>query len=84
MYIQKGVQIFTKHLISNKISGVTGGGGGQGGRLPPYTSDREISADLPGKERQGKKGKCRKKKENLKREGRKGGKLKMEGGKVTK
>ena len=25
--------------------------------MPPETSDREISADLPGKERQGKKGK---------------------------
>ena len=33
-------------------SGVTGGGGGAGGSPPP-TSDREISADLPGK-RQGK------------------------------
>ena len=33
--------------------GVTGGAGG---RVPPVTSDREISADLPGKERQGKKG----------------------------
>ena len=32
-------------------------GQGQGGRVPPETSDWEISADLPGKERQGKKGK---------------------------
>ena len=29
--------------------------------MPPETSDREISADLPGKERQGKKGKWSKK-----------------------
>ena len=28
-----------------------------GGRVPPQTSDWEISADLPGKKRQGKKGK---------------------------
>ena len=32
-------------------------GGGQGGSVPPQTFDREISADLPGKERQEKKGK---------------------------
>ena len=45
-------------------SGVTGGGGGwqgaggQGGRgQSAPTSDREISADLPGKTRQGKRGK---------------------------
>ena len=52
--------------------------------MPPETSDREIFADLLGKERQGKKEKgvkIEKKKENCKREG---GKLKMEGGKVTK
>ena len=30
---------------------------GVGGRVPPETSDRQISADLPGKKRQGKKGK---------------------------
>ena len=36
-------------------SGVTGGG--QGGRVPPETSDREIFADVSGKKRQGKKGK---------------------------
>ena len=35
-----------------RSSGVTG----VGGRVPPETPDREISADLPGKERQGKKG----------------------------
>ena len=36
-------------------SGVTGGGGGgrgQGAECPPETSDREVSADLSGKERQ--------------------------------
>ena len=47
-------------------SGVTGGQGVC--RVPPpETSDREISADLPGKERKrgrGKKGKWGKKKEN--------------------
>ena len=37
-----------------KICGVTGGGAG-GQSAPPETSDSEISADLPGKERQGKK-----------------------------
>ena len=54
---------------SLKSSGVTGGG-----RLPPETFDREISANLPGKNRQGKKGKGVKinweeKKENRKRGG---------------
>ena len=35
---------------------VGGGGGGAGGQsAPPETSDRDISADLPGKKRQGKK-----------------------------
>ena len=38
-----------------QISDVTGGG--QGGRVPPETSDREIFADVSGKKRQGKKGK---------------------------
>ena len=43
---------------SNKRnSGVTGGGCGQGAECPPETSDREISADLPEKKRQGKNGK---------------------------
>ena len=56
-------------------------GGGAGGRVPPEISGREISADLPGKERQGKKGKWSRKEGNGKREG---GKLKMEGGKVIK
>ena len=36
-------------------------GGGGGMELPPDTSHWEISADLPGKERQGKKGKWRRK-----------------------
>ena len=54
----------------------------RGGRVPPNTSRREISADLPGKERQGNMEKKRKeKKENKKREG---GKLKIEGGKGRK
>ena len=56
---------------------------GAGGRVlpPPETSDREISVDLLGKKRQGKKGKMeqKKKKGNQKREG---GKLKMEGGRL--
>ena len=43
-------------------SGVTAGVGGRG-RVPLDTSHREISADLPGKERQGKKGKLRRKEE---------------------
>ena len=34
-----------------------GGGGGKGAECPPETTDLEISADLPGKKRQGKKGK---------------------------
>ena len=42
-------------------SGVTG----RGQSANPKTSDREISADLPGKERQGKKGKMRKKEGKL-------------------
>ena len=50
--------------------------------MPPYTSDREICADLPGKERQGKKGKMEKKRRKIKK--REGGKFKMEGGKITK
>ena len=35
--------------------------GGQGADCPPDTSHWEISADLPGKKRQGEKGKLRKK-----------------------
>ena len=48
-------------------------GGGQGAECP-QTSDREISADLPGKKRQGKKrkeGNGEEKKEKCKREKRK-------------
>ena len=37
--------------------------------MPPETSDREISADLPGKERQGKKGKLSRKERKSKKEG---------------
>ena len=63
------------------ISGVAAGGGGRG-KNTPDTSHREISGDLPGKEKQGKKrGNGEEKKENRKRED---GKLKMEGGKVRK
>ena len=46
------VKLFQSLLES---SGVTAGGGA-GGRVPLDTSHREISAVLPGKERQGKKG----------------------------
>ena len=41
-----------KHLTN---SGITGAGAG--GKSAPQTSDWEISADLPGKKRQGRKGK---------------------------
>ena len=52
-----------------------------GSRVPPDTSaDWEISADLPGKERQGKKGTWRRKEGKLK----KGWKLTMDGRKVSK
>ena len=62
------------------FSGVTGGGGkGQGAECPPSTSDREISADLLGKNKE-KSENWEEKKENWKREGRK---LKMEGEKIT-
>ena len=54
--------------------------GGTGERVPPETSDQEIS-DLPGKERQGKKGKWSRK-EGKWRKGR--WKIEMKGGKVTK
>ena len=50
-----------------------------GAECLPDTSHWEISADLPGKERQGKQGKWRKKEGKLKKEG---GKLKMEGEKL--
>ena len=70
----------TRNLLT---SGVTGGG--QGDRVPPQTSDREIFADVSGKKRQGKKGKrgenLEEKKEKCKREG---GKLEMEVGKFIK
>ena len=48
---------------------------------PLKISEREISADLPGKERQGKKRKIRKRR---KIENMEGGKFKMEVGKGTK
>ena len=51
---------------------------GVGGRVPPETSDREISADLLGKKRQGKKGKGVKiEKKRRKIYKREGGKVKM-------
>ena len=64
------------------VSGVTGGGGGAAGGHSE-TSDREISVDLSGKDRQGKK------REMGEKEGKfncksKGEKFKMEEGKVTK
>ena len=49
--------------------------------MPPETSDREISGDLLGKERQGKKGKLSRKEGNQKKKKKEGGKLKMKGGK---
>ena len=55
------------------------GWGERGQSAPPDTSDREISADLRGKERQGKTETGEKK-----RRKREGEKLKMEGGKVEK
>ena len=38
-------------------------GGGAVGRLPPETSDRESFADIPGKDKEGKKEKWRRKQE---------------------
>ena len=60
-------------LSEVSCSGVTGGRGED--RVPPDTSDWEISADLPGKRGKEKENGAEKK-ENRKREG---GKLKMEG-----
>ena len=39
--------------------------------MPPETFDREISADLPGKKRQGKKGKGWKAEKKKRKEGKK-------------
>ena len=44
-----------------RSTGVTG----VGGRVPNETLDREISADLQGKERQGKKGKLKQKRKKI-------------------
>ena len=57
------------------ISGVTGWG--RGAACPPETSDREISADLPRKRRQGKKEKGQKLR---RKEGKVKGKGKIENG----
>ena len=48
------------------ISGLTAGGVDRGAECPSGTSDQEISADLPGKERQGK---MEKKRRKTKKEG---------------
>ena len=49
-----------KQQKTAKISGVAGAGAG--GKSGPETSDREISADVSGKEGQGKYRKCSRKK----------------------
>ena len=51
--LQRGLRWRKVFAFSN--SGITGGRAG--GRVPPETSDWEISADLPGKKMQGKRGK---------------------------
>ena len=65
------------HMLGLQISGVTG----RGQSVHPKTSDWGISADLPGKERQGEQVKWSRKEGKLKRGSEK---LKMEGGNVTK
>ena len=46
----------TTLILFVTVSGITGGALGAGGQsASPETSDWEISADLPGKKRQGKK-----------------------------
>ena len=70
-------RLHIKYIDQIKVSGITAGGG----QSAPDTTHQEITADQPGKERQGNKEKWRRKEGKLKREG---GKLKMEGGKVTK
>ena len=67
--------VSTFHLMNWSLltSSVTKGRG-HVAQCPPETSDREISADLPGKKRQGQNGK----------QSRKEGKLKREGGKFWK
>ena len=76
----KSSKLFTRNVCQCNTSGVTGrGGGGAGGAEgPPETSDREIFADVSGKQRQGKK---REKGWKLRR---KGGKLEIEAGKRYK
>ena len=57
--------------------------GGRGQSAHPETSDLEISADLPGKRGQEKKKRKWSGKEGKSKKEKEGGKLKMEGGKVT-
>ena len=57
-------------------------GRGQGEECPLDNLHGEISADLPGKERQGNKAKRESGEEKKKNQKREGGKLKMEGGKL--
>ena len=83
LFFKKGVDNFEiehktcQFLVRGSVppnSGVTGRG-----QSAPKTSDREISADPPVKERQGKKGKWSRKEGKSKR-----GRWKIEIGKVTK
>ena len=81
----KGVDIYQKATLNKDFekllipSGITGEGGGGGGRVPPETSDWEISTDLPGKERQGKNWK------RIRKEGKsKKGRCKIENGRRKK
>ena len=63
----KGVVCFCMVCCSWLPSGVTGGG--RGAECPRGAFHREIFADLPGKDRQGKTEMGEEKKENCKREG---------------
>ena len=72
MYFEKTIPLSAESFTT---SGVTGGG--VGGRVPPETSDREISADE--EKRQGKKGE-QGKGVKIQKKRWKMWKLKMEGG----
>ena len=61
MLISAICELFTLYIVyvgdTDKLIYLRGqwrNGRGAGGRVPPETSDREISTDLPGKKRQGK------------------------------